>query len=67
MRRTIYEIGEEAEERRLDALYALEIPDTPPEEAFDRITAVARFSFRVLIASIALIDRDRQWFKSQRD
>ena len=53
------------EERRLAALYDLEILDTPSERSFDRIVALTRFTFRVPIVSISLIDRDRQWFKAQ--
>ncbi|MDX2259810.1 MAG: GAF domain-containing protein [Hyphomicrobiaceae bacterium] len=53
------------EERRLRALYDLHILDTPPERAFDRITALARFTFRVPISTVTMVDRDRQWFKSK--
>lgn len=52
------------EEARLAALRRYEIVDTPPEEAFDRITRVACTHFRVPIALVSLIERERQWFKS---
>jgi signal transduction histidine kinase len=50
---------------RLKALHALEILDTPPEEAFDRITRLARNIFGMPMATISLVDEDRQWFKSR--
>lgn len=54
----------EDETRRLAALRALRILDTPAEERFDRITRTARRLFNVPIALISLVDGDRQWFKS---
>ena len=50
--------------QRLDALYALKILDTAPEERFDRITRLAARIFDCAHASITLIDKNRQWFKS---
>src|SRR5215813_2553357 len=38
--------------------------DTPPEERFDRITRLAASIFNAPMASISLVDRNRQWFKS---
>jgi len=52
------------EPARLASLSALNILDTPMEERFERITRMARRSFNVPIATISLIDGDRQWFKS---
>jgi len=52
------------EDRRLAALRALDLWATPPEERFDRITRVAAALFSVPIALIALMERDREWFKS---
>ena len=49
---------------RLEALHALDLLDTPPEERFDRITRVLTLVMRVPMAYIALVDSDRQWFKS---
>ena len=54
------------EERRLAAIRGLGLWKTPPEERFDRITRVAAALFDVPIALIALMERDREWFKSCR-
>ena len=37
---------------------------TPAEPMFDRVTRLAARIFKVPIALISLVDRDRQWFKS---
>ncbi|MEO7319865.1 MAG: AI-2E family transporter [Chthoniobacteraceae bacterium] len=55
----------EDEEERLAALTALNLLDTEAEPVFDRITAKLARVFEVPIALITLIDRDRQFFKSQ--
>ena len=52
------------ESRRLAALHALKILDTDPEERFDRITRLAQRLFGAQIATVTLVDEDRQWFKS---
>jgi GAF domain-containing protein len=62
----MHQTDDDLEEQRLAALHDLEILDTPPEQSFDRIVALARFTFRVPIALISLIDRERQWFKAQQ-
>jgi signal transduction histidine kinase/ActR/RegA family two-component response regulator len=49
---------------RLEALRRYNILDTPPEESFDRITALAARLFDVPIALISLVDEFRAWFKS---
>jgi diguanylate cyclase (GGDEF)-like protein len=54
-----------AERRRLAALDALEILDTPPEAAYDDIALLAQVACDVPVALVALIDRDRQWFKAR--
>ncbi|OOV91023.1 sensor domain-containing phosphodiesterase [Pseudomonas sp. MF4836] len=54
-----------AEEQRLAALYALELLDTARCENFDRICRMAAEYFKVPMALITLVDRDRQWFKSR--
>lgn len=54
-----------AEEARLQALHALGLLDTPPEDRFDRFTRLAVAAFAVPIALVSLVDRERQWFKSQ--
>jgi len=38
--------------------------DTPPDGAFDRITAIAARRFNVPIAIVSIVDADRIWFKS---
>ena len=52
------------EDKRLAALYALDILDSIREDRFERITGLARKIFNVPISAISLVDRDRQWFKS---
>ncbi|WP_100656625.1 GAF domain-containing protein [Alteromonas flava] len=50
---------------RLAALYRTELLDTAPEKRFDSITRLAKQYFNVAIATITLIDAERQWFKSK--
>jgi GAF domain-containing protein len=50
---------------RLQALHALLILDTPPEERFDRIVRFAADEFGVPMALISLVDSQRQWFKAR--
>lgn len=52
------------EPRRIAALHALNILDTEPEERFDRITRLAQRLFGTQMATVSLIDSERQWFKS---
>jgi diguanylate cyclase (GGDEF)-like protein len=54
------------EKKRLRELTTLCILDTLPEERFDRITRLAARAFRVPIALVSLVDRERQWFKSKQ-
>jgi PAS domain S-box-containing protein len=53
------------EAARLEALRALEILDTAPEEAFDELAALAALICQVPIAFISFIDEGRQWFKAR--
>lgn len=53
------------EEERLAALQGYEILDTPPDGAFDRVTALAARYFNVPVALVSLVDEDRIWFKSR--
>lgn len=52
------------EAERMAAVRRYDILDSPPDGAFDRITAVAARRFRVPIAIISIVDEDRIWFKS---
>jgi hypothetical protein len=54
-----------SEVRRQLAVDRLEIVDTPPEERFDRIAALARTLFGTQSAALTVIDRDRQWHKAR--
>jgi eukaryotic-like serine/threonine-protein kinase len=52
------------ESARMDAVHRYEILDTPPDGAFDRITALAARAFSAPIAIVSVVDHDRIWFKS---
>ena len=54
----------EFETRRLKALRRLELLDTAPSPAFDRITRLAATALDVPIMLVSLVDESRQWFKS---
>jgi diguanylate cyclase (GGDEF)-like protein len=49
---------------RLNALRRYAILDTPPEGAFDRITALAAETMETPVAMVSLVDSNRVWFKS---
>ena len=49
---------------RLDAVQRYDILDTPPDGAFDRVTALAARICDVPISTITIVDEDRIWFKS---
>ncbi|HEY6153353.1 MAG TPA: AI-2E family transporter [Candidatus Udaeobacter sp.] len=53
------------EEARLAELHGLNLLDTPGEADFDRVTERLTRLFKVPIALLTLVDKDRQWFKSQ--
>ena len=53
-----------SEERRLAALRRVELLDTPPEEVFDRLTQLASSLLHVPVAVVALVDAEREFFKS---
>jgi len=50
---------------RLEALRQTSLLDSPPEEAFDRLTRLATTVLHVPVALVSLVDSDRQFFKSQ--
>jgi diguanylate cyclase (GGDEF)-like protein len=54
------------EATRLAALDRYDILDTPAEEAFDRITRIARSVFGTPISTVTFVDGHRQWFKSRQ-
>jgi len=53
------------ESDRLQALRALLLLDTPPEQRFDRIVAFAADEFDMPTVLVSLVDSERQWFKSR--
>ena len=53
------------EEGRMNAVRRYDLLDTPPDGAFDRITALAARIFNVPIALVTVVDHDRIWFKSR--
>lgn len=52
------------EQQRLNAVRRYQILDTPPDGAFDRITAIVSRLLAVPIAIVSIVDHDRIWFKS---
>jgi PAS domain S-box-containing protein len=53
------------EAQRLEALRALNLLDTAPEERFDRITRLAARVLNVPMACVVLVDENRGFFKSR--
>jgi excisionase family DNA binding protein len=53
------------EAERLLAVRALEIMDTPPDAAFDRLTSLAAHATECPMALVTLLSTKRQWFKSR--
>jgi hypothetical protein len=53
------------EQKRLDAVRRYDILDTPPEGAFDRVTALAARAVGAPIAVVGIAEEDRIWFKSR--
>lgn len=54
----------ENELQRMAAVKRYDILDTPPDGAFDRLTAIAARLFNAPISIISIVDEDRIWFKS---
>jgi eukaryotic-like serine/threonine-protein kinase len=52
------------EAARMAAVRRYDILDTPPDGAFDRITAMAARAFAAPVAIVSIVDHDRIWFKS---
>jgi diguanylate cyclase (GGDEF)-like protein len=53
------------EAARLKSLQNLHILDTPSEAAYDDLTRLAAYVCDAPMATITLVDEDRQWFKSR--
>lgn len=53
------------EGQRLAALHRYAILDTPQEQAFNRLCALAREVFGTAVAVVALVDADREWSKAR--
>jgi GAF domain-containing protein len=51
---------------RLQAVEATGLLDSPREDSYDRITAVAVSALNVPAAAVSVLDKDRQFFKSAR-
>lgn len=53
-----------SEAERLQTLRAYDILDTPAETAFDRIVSLTSQIFGVPMATVSLVDMDRDWLKA---
>ncbi len=53
------------EKKRLAVLAEYQVLDTPPEDCFDDLTALAAQICEAPIALITIVEKDRQWFKSR--
>ena len=49
---------------RMKAVYSYDLLGTPPDDAFDRITAIAARVVGTPIAIVSIVDQDRIWFRS---
>ncbi len=54
------------DDARLAALRRLDVLDSAVEEPFENIVTLIRTVLGVPIATVTLVDRDRQWFKARR-
>jgi PAS domain S-box-containing protein len=50
---------------RLATLYSYGILDTPPEQGYEDVTALATYLCAAPYSTITFVDQDRQWFKSE--
>lgn len=53
------------EEKRLEALYALNLLDSPSESEFDELIQLVSSICECPVALLSLVDEKRQWFKSK--
>ena len=53
------------EAERLEAVRALDILGTAPEEHFDAVCRNAQVMFGLPVALVSLVDEERQWFKAR--
>lgn len=61
----VTDLSQRPDERaRLAAVHRYDILDSPPEEAFDRIAAMAARLLKTPMATVAFVDADRVWFKA---
>ncbi len=56
--------ADEVEAERLRAVERYAILDTPPDDTFDRIARVAARCLGTPMATVAIVDADRIWFKA---
>jgi phosphoserine phosphatase RsbU/P len=56
--------AESVELARMDAVHRYDVLDSPPDRAFDRITALASRLFHVPVSLVTIVDTDRIWLKS---
>ena len=56
--------AEATEVARMDAVQRYEVLDSPPDRAFDRITALAARLIDVPVSLVSIVDTDRIWLKS---
>ena len=54
------------DDARVAALRRLDVLDTAVEEPFEKIVTLVRTVLAVPMATVTLVDRDRQWFKAKR-
>jgi predicted PurR-regulated permease PerM/methylmalonyl-CoA mutase cobalamin-binding subunit len=54
------------EVERIAELEGLHLLNTPPEQNFDHVTKRLARLFKVPMAFLTLVDKDRQWFKSHK-
>ncbi|MEX1178117.1 MAG: GAF domain-containing sensor histidine kinase [Nitriliruptor sp.] len=64
MSSTATDLSPADEAARIAAVRRYDILDTPPDGAFDRVTALAARICKAPISTITIVDEDRIWFKS---